>query len=49
MKLWYNRIIGGEDMSLIIFLIIGASLVHLLCDDHDPHWHGNVYRGDDDE
>lgn len=36
-------------MVLIILLVGAAILLHLLCDDNDPHWHGCVYRDDDDE
>lgn len=35
-------------MALLILLGVGL-LGFILFHDDDPHWHGNVYRGDDDE
>lgn len=35
-------------MALLILLGVGL-LGFILFHDDDPYWHGNVYRGDDDE
>lgn len=35
-------------MTIIILLGVGL-IAYLLLHDDDPHWHGSVYRDDDDE
>ena len=35
---------------MALLILLGVALIgHMLFDDDDPHWRGNVYQSDDDE